>query len=157
MLKLMKSKKKKKGDSPWGNRNSPQSGIRSPPYHVLGDYIITPPKQMVLTNAWQTSNSSINNSLHTTPSPYKDFNGNSSSDIMVTGGLNSHQIEEQTRKGQVQSVQVHKDKVDSQDRLDALAKVYAKCITGKLQIKLQVVRLSRSIIINSSRKGNLTL
>ncbi|KAJ7352920.1 negative regulation of DNA replication [Desmophyllum pertusum] len=41
MLKLIKSKKKKQGDCPWGNRTSPspQSGIRSPQLHVLGDFI----------------------------------------------------------------------------------------------------------------------
>ena len=135
MLKLIKSKKKSKGDSPWGIRTSPspQPGIRSPPLHVLGDFIVTPPKQtMIPADAWQQNHSGTNGLL-STPSPYKDLNGNNSSDISVTSDSSCRQFEEETCKDKTQFVQVVKDKVKFHHKLDALAKLYSRCITGKLQ------------------------
>ena len=132
MLKLIRSKKKNKWDSPWGNRNtpSPQTGIKSPPFHVLGDFTITPPKQTTTSNVWQPNQSTTNNSLFSTPSPYKDINGNSSPDILVTSDLSHQHVEEQTSQEKPDFVQVDKDKVNSQDKLDALAQIYSKCITS---------------------------
>ena len=132
MLKLMRSKKKNKGDSPWGNRNtpSPQTGIKSPPFHVLADFIITPPKQTTTSNAWQPNHSTTKNSLLSTPSLYKDINGNNSPDILVTSDLSQQHVEKQTCQEKPHFVQVDKDKVNSQEKLDALAQIYSKCITS---------------------------
>ena len=138
LLKLMKSKRKNKGDSPWGNRTSPnpQSGVRSPPLHVLGDFIISPPKQSAtMPEAWQNGNSKLNNSLLSTPSPYKHSNVNDSLDILASEAVHvSHQqSEEQSCKGKFQYVQVVKDKVVFRDKLDALATIYSRCILGEFE------------------------
>ena len=135
MLKLMKSKKRNKGDSPWGNRSSPspQTGIRSPPFHVLGDYIITPPKQTTTASAWQQGHSTTGNSLFSTPSPCKDLNENSSPDLLAKQDLSCGQVEEPTCKEKTQFVQVDKDKVNFHNKLDALAEIYSRCIKGELQ------------------------
>lgn len=135
MLKLMKAKKQNKGDSPLGNRTSPspQAGVRSPPLHVLGDFIVTPPKQTVVTNASQHKHSTAN-SLLSTPSPYKDHNGNNSLDISATSDSNFQHSEEEALKDKTQFIQVDKEKVNFHDKLDALAKIYSKCITGKCTI-----------------------
>lgn len=135
MLKLMKSKKKNKGDSPWGNKTSPspQSGIRSPPQHVLGDFIITPPKQPTSLDSWQNGNSKLNESLFSTPSPHKNSSNlnNNFPDILTSDSVNSLQFQEQTQKEKVQFIQADKDKVVLHEKLDALAKVYSVCILGK--------------------------
>ena len=132
MLKLMRSKKKKGGDSPWGNRNSPspQTGVRSPPSHVLGDFIVTPKQTTTSNNSWQSNHCTTRNSLLSSPSPYKDINENSSPDIFVTNDFSQQHVEQQTCQEKPQFVQVDKGKVDSQDKLDALAKIYSKCITS---------------------------
>ncbi|XP_073249807.1 codanin-1-like [Porites lutea] len=133
MLKLMKAKKQNKGDSPWGNRTSPspQAGVRSPPLHVLGDFIVTPPKQTVVTSASQHKHSTAN-SLLSTPSPYKDHNGNNSLDISATSDSDFQHSEEEALKDKTQFIQVDKEKVSFHDKLDALAKIYSKCIMGNL-------------------------
>lgn len=133
MLKLMKSRKKNKGDSLWGSRTSPspQSGIRSPPLHVLGDFIVSPPKQPTTSDSWQNSHSKLNDSLLLTPSPFKNPTVDNSPDIVATDAASPQQFEEQTHKENVQFIQVDKDKVVFHDKLDALAKVYSRCILGK--------------------------
>ena len=137
MLKLMKSKKKNKGDSPWGNRTSPspQSGIRSPPLHVLGDFIVTPPKQPTSLDSWQHGHSKLDDSLFSTPSPQKNISNvnNNSPDILTSDSVNSLQFQEQTPKEKVQFMQADKEKVVFHEKLDALAKVYSWCILGKLE------------------------
>ncbi|KAL9952210.1 hypothetical protein ACROYT_G039425 [Oculina patagonica] len=134
MLKLMKSKRKNKGDSPWGNRTSPspQSGIRSPPLHVLGDFIVSPPKQPTTLDAWQHGHSKLNDSLLSTPSPYKNSSVKNSTGTSSTNNVSSQQFQEQTQQEKVQFLQVDKDKVVFHDKLDALAKVYSKCILENL-------------------------
>ena len=152
MLKLMKSKRKNKGDSPWGNRSSPspQTGIKSPPFHVLGDYIVTPPKQG--STCWHSSNSAVNNnSLLSTPSPYKDLNGNSCSDVLPVCDSSFRQLDEQACKEKTQFVKVDKDKVNSHDKLGALAEIYSRCITGELKSSEQLMVHSQCCsIVNST-------
>ncbi|XP_068691714.1 codanin-1-like [Montipora foliosa] len=142
ILKLMKTKRKSKGESPWENRNSPsaQTGVRSPPLHVLGDYIITPPKQTttsknhVITppNAWQP-NINTGGRVLSTPSPVKDFIGNASlQQSLVADDLSSQRDEKKTCKEEIQAVQVDQLKVNSQEKLDVLAKMYSNCVTGNL-------------------------
>ena len=142
ILKLMKTKRKSKGESPWENRNSPsaQTGVRSPPLHVLGDYIITPPKQTttsknhVITppNAWQP-NINTSGRLLSTPSPDKDFIGNASlQQSLVADDLSSQKDEKKTCKEEIQAVQVDQLKVNSQEKLDVLAKMYSNCVTGEV-------------------------
>jgi len=133
MLKLMKSRKKNKGDSPWGNRTSPspQSSTRSPQLHVLGDFIVSPPKQPATSDPWQNSQSKLTDSLLSTPSPCKNSSVDISSDNKATVAASPKQFEEQTHKGKVHFIQVDKEKVVSHDKLDALAKVYSRCILGE--------------------------
>ena len=133
MLKLMKSRKKNKGDSPWGNRTSPspQSGVRSPPLHVLGDYIVSPPKQPTTSDSWQNSHSKLNDSFLSTPSPSKNTGVDDSLDNAATVATCSQQFEEQTHKEKVHFIQVDKDKVAFHNKLGALAKMYSKCILSK--------------------------
>jgi len=133
MLKLMKSRKKNKGDSPWGNRTSPspQSSIRSPHPHVLGDFIVSPPKQPATSDPWQNSHSKLNDSLLSPPSPCKSVD--ISSDNGATGATCSspQQFEGETHKEKVHFVRVDKEKVVFHDKLDALAEVYSRCILGE--------------------------
>lgn len=133
MLKLMKSRKKNKGDSPWGNRTSPspQSNIRSPPLHVLGDFIVSPPKQPTTSDPWQNSHSKLNDSLLSTPSPCKNPSVDNSSGNGATGATSPQQFKEQTHNEKVHFIQVDKEKVVLHDKLDALAKVYSRCILGE--------------------------
>ena len=133
MLKLMKSRKKNKGDSPWGNRTSPspQSGVRSPPLHVLGDFIVSPPKQPTTSDSWQNSHSKLNDSFLSMPSPSKNTGVDDSLDNAATVATSSQQFEEQTHKEKVHFIQVDKDKVAFHNKLGALAKMYSRCILGK--------------------------
>lgn len=132
----MKSKRKNKGDSPWGYRTSPspQTGIRSPPSHVLGDFIITPPKhQTAVPDAWQKNKSKPDESLISTPSPYKSPDASEASDILTTDPGSREQSEKQSCIEEIQPVQAMKDKVILHIKLGALAKIYSRCIMGKFE------------------------
>ena len=133
LLKLEKARKKNKGDFSWGNRTSPspQSSVRSPPLHVLGDYIVSPPKQPTTSDPLEKSHSKPNDSLRSTPSPCKNPSGENCSETGATGAASPQQLEEQTYKEKAQFMQVDKDKVVFHHKLDALAKVYSRCILGK--------------------------
>ncbi|XP_066026194.1 codanin-1-like [Pocillopora verrucosa] len=135
LLKIMKSKRKNKGDSPWGYRTSPspQTGIRSPPSHVLGDFIITPPKHpTAVPDAWQKNKSKPDESLISTPSPYKSPDASEASDILTADPRSCEQSEKQSCIEEIQPVQAVKDKVIFHIKLDALAKIYSRCITENL-------------------------
>ena len=54
-----------------------------------------------------------------------------SSDNGATSAASPQQFEEQTHKEKVHFMQVDKDKVLFRDKLDALAKMYSRCILGK--------------------------
>ena len=138
MLKLERARKKNKGDFTWGNRTSPspQSSVRSPPPHVLGDFIVSPPKQSTTSDHLEKSHSKPNDSLLSTPSPCKDPSGETCSDNGATGATSPQQFEEETHKEKAQFIQVDKDKVVFHHKLDALAKVYSRCILGKSIIPL---------------------
>ena len=136
LLKIMKSKRKNKGDSPWGYRTSPspQTGIRSPPSHVLGDFIITPPKHpTAVPDAWQKNKSKPDESLISTPSPYKSPDASEASDILTADPGSREQSEKQSCIEEIQPVQAVKDKVIFHIKLDALAKIYSRCIMGKFE------------------------
>ncbi|XP_029207694.2 codanin-1-like isoform X1 [Acropora millepora] len=137
LLKLMKSKRKSKGDSPSENRH--MGGVRSPTQCVLGDYIKTPPKQTSLSKddrvtppkcatmstAWEP-NIDTRKRVPSTPSLVKDIIGNTSSpNAMATEDLKCQKGEKQ-----IQTVLADQLKVHSQDKLDVLAKIYSECITG---------------------------
>lgn len=147
MLKLERARKKNKGDFAWGNRTSPspQSSVRSPPLHVLGDFILSPPKQSTTSDYLEKSHSKPNDSLLSTPSPCKEPGGENCSDNIATGAATPQQFEEQTNKEKAQFIQVDKDKVVFHHKLDALAKVYSRCILGKPIFPLIICLAPRSI------------
>ncbi|XP_015780287.1 PREDICTED: codanin-1-like [Acropora digitifera] len=136
LLKLMKSKRKSKGDSLSENRH--MGGVRSPTQCVLGDYIKTPPKQTsiskdhivapkcaTMSTAWEP-NIDTRKRVPSTPSLVEDITGNTSSpNAMATEDLKCQKVEKQ-----IQTVLADQLKVHSQDKLDVLAKIYSECITG---------------------------
>lgn len=54
-----------------------------------------------------------------------------SSDNGATGATSPQQFKEQTHNEKVHFIQVDKEKVVLHDKLDALAKVYSRCILGE--------------------------
>lgn len=150
MLKLERARKKNKGDFAWGNRTSPspQSNVRSPPLHVLGDFILSPPKQSTTSDHLEKSHSKLNDSLLSTPSPCKEPSGENCSDNIATGAASPQQFEEQTHKEKAQFIQVEKDKVVFHHKLDALAKIYSRCILGKPIFPLIICLAPHSFFVN---------
>lgn len=69
MLKAMKSKRRSKGDSPWGNKTSPHnnSGYRSPSYSVLGDFIACSPGNTQKTKSGQAVNGEVDSVMKAKP------------------------------------------------------------------------------------------
>ena len=140
MLKLIKSKKKNKEDTQWGERMSPSFhvGVRSPPL-VLGDFIVSPnsrshsPKNSAMADACQQGHTAINQSTWSTARTCKDVNENNSPLASSSDGLKVTHSEDAI-KSTAQAVQVKKDKIGFQDKINVLAKVYSNCITGNIFI-----------------------
>lgn len=159
LLKLMKSKRKSKGDSPSENRH--MGGVRSPTLCVLGDYVKTPPKQnsvskddrvtppkfATMSTAWEP-NIDTRKRVPSTPSSGKDFIRNTSpQNAMPTEDLKCQKVEKQ-----IQTV-ADQLKVHSQDKLDVLAKIYSECITGKLVSCIHTVVFRIQCWLVGSGKG----
>ena len=150
----MKSKRKNKGDSASENRH--MGGVRSPPLCFLGDYIITPPKQTsvskdysvtppkcaTMPTAWQPDIDTRKGVL-LTPSSVRDVVENTSQPhVMSAEDLKCQKVKKQSYKEQIQTVLADQLKVNSQDKLDVLAKIYSECITGKLVSYIDTVVFS---------------
>lgn len=154
LLKLMKSKRKNKGDSASENRH--MGGVRSPPLCFLGDYIITPPKQTSVSKDYSVTppkcatmptarqpDIDTRKGVLLTPSSVRDAVENTSQPhVMSAEDLKCQKVKKQSYKEQIQTVLADQLKVNSQDKLDVLAKIYSECITGKLVSYIDTVVFS---------------
>lgn len=124
MLKIIKSKRRSKGDSPWGIRtsSSPVSVIKTPPPPVFGDFLVTSSPK----SSHAKSLEDLERQIHRGAT--KSDTSLACNDDVTSSNAEMQEVD--VKKTDVSLVVVSKEHVTHKEKLLVLAKVYSNCITG---------------------------